>query len=267
MAKVILDPGHGGNDIGGVCGFRYEKNDNLRLALAVGEILQNNGIEVVYTRKTDDYVSPVERVNTANQEGADLYVGIYRTTGPYPNALSGVRAYIYESEQQLEEVAKNVLDKLVDIGFYNWGIMQRQEDVTLKDLNMPHLILDVGFINSYYDNELFDTRFDDIANSIALGIIETLGSPNNNQIQSYENQQPEETVSDYRYRVQVGLFRNYNNAVNLQCQLYQRGYQAQIIRQGDFYSVQVGDFDNLDDAANLENTLRMLGYDTLLIAV
>jgi cell division septation protein DedD len=49
--------------------------------------------------------------------------------------------------------------------------------------------------------------------------------------------------------------------------LYQQGYQAQIIRQGDFYSVQVGDFDNLDDAANLENALRMLRYDTLLIAV
>lgn len=47
---VYLDAGHGGYDNGASDGNRKEKNDTLRLALAVGEILQNNGVAVGYTQ-------------------------------------------------------------------------------------------------------------------------------------------------------------------------------------------------------------------------
>ena len=42
--SVMLDAGHGGSDPGAVYNGRQEKDDTLRLTLAVGEILQNNGI-------------------------------------------------------------------------------------------------------------------------------------------------------------------------------------------------------------------------------
>ena len=44
--KIVIDPGHGGSDWGATYEGRKEKDDNLRLALAVGRILQNNGIDV-----------------------------------------------------------------------------------------------------------------------------------------------------------------------------------------------------------------------------
>ena len=53
MAKVVVDAGHGGSDPGAVYEGRQEKDDNLALALAVGSILAENGVDVVYTR-TDD---------------------------------------------------------------------------------------------------------------------------------------------------------------------------------------------------------------------
>ena len=43
MAKVIIDAGHGGREPGAIYGDRKEKDDTLRLALAVGEILKKNG--------------------------------------------------------------------------------------------------------------------------------------------------------------------------------------------------------------------------------
>ena len=58
--KIMLDAGHGGNDPGAVYGGRQEKDDNLRLAMAVGNILSQNGIDVVYTRTDDVYQSPIE---------------------------------------------------------------------------------------------------------------------------------------------------------------------------------------------------------------
>ena len=48
--SIMLDAGHGGQDPGAVYKGRQEKNDNLKLALAVGEILKNKGIDISYTR-------------------------------------------------------------------------------------------------------------------------------------------------------------------------------------------------------------------------
>ena len=47
--KIILDAGHGGSDPGAVFKGRQEKDDNLRLTLAVGEELRNRGVDVEYT--------------------------------------------------------------------------------------------------------------------------------------------------------------------------------------------------------------------------
>ena len=56
--RIALDAGHGGYDSGAVENGRREKDDNLALTLAVGEILQRNGVDVVYTRTEDVYDSP-----------------------------------------------------------------------------------------------------------------------------------------------------------------------------------------------------------------
>ena len=64
--SIMMDAGHGGRDPGAVYNGRQEKDDNLRLALAVGEILQENGIQVEYTRTTDVYETPYQKAMEAN---------------------------------------------------------------------------------------------------------------------------------------------------------------------------------------------------------
>ena len=50
--SIMLDAGHGGaRDPGAVYEGRQEKDDNLKLVLAIGEILSDRGIDVEYTRK------------------------------------------------------------------------------------------------------------------------------------------------------------------------------------------------------------------------
>ena len=70
---IMLDAGHGGRDPGAVFNGRQEKDDTLRLTLAIGEILQNNGVDVEYTRTTDVYTSPYERAMKANNAGVVLF--------------------------------------------------------------------------------------------------------------------------------------------------------------------------------------------------
>ena len=65
--RIAIDAGHGGYDNGATYQGRREKDDNLDIALAVGEILEQNGVEVVYTRVTDVYDSPVRKAQIANE--------------------------------------------------------------------------------------------------------------------------------------------------------------------------------------------------------
>ena len=66
MATVVIDAGHGGSDFGATYLGRKEKDDTLRLALAVGNILEENGVNVIYTRTSDVYTSPAGKAAMAN---------------------------------------------------------------------------------------------------------------------------------------------------------------------------------------------------------
>ena len=80
MATVILDAGHGGSDSGAVYNGRQEKDDALRLAMAVGRILENEGVNVEYTRTSDVYDTPFQKAMEANNMGGDLFVSIHRNS-------------------------------------------------------------------------------------------------------------------------------------------------------------------------------------------
>lgn len=56
-----------------------EKNDNLRMALAVGQILNDHGVDVGYTRVQDVYQSPLQKAQMANNWDADYFVSFHRS--------------------------------------------------------------------------------------------------------------------------------------------------------------------------------------------
>ena len=89
----MLDAGHGGaRDPGAVYEGRREKDDNLKLVLAIGEILSDRGIDVEYTRTTDVYETPYEKAMKANQAGVDLFVSIHRNSFPADNGKTYISA-------------------------------------------------------------------------------------------------------------------------------------------------------------------------------
>ena len=96
VKRVIIDAGHGGEEPGAMYDGRREKDDTLRLALAIGRILENNGVDVVYTRTTDVYDTPLEKARIANQSGADYFVSIHRNAFPVPGTASGAMTLVYE---------------------------------------------------------------------------------------------------------------------------------------------------------------------------
>lgn len=171
---VVLDAGHGGVNPGAVYNGRQEKDDALRLTLAVGRLLENAGVNVVYTRTNDVYDSPARKAEIANQSGADYFVSIHRNSSVYPNQYTGIESLVYNRYGTAAQMAENINENLEAVGFVNHGLNERTNLVVLNRTQMPAVLVEAGFINNDSDNALFDSRFDEIAQAIADGILDSL---------------------------------------------------------------------------------------------
>ena len=171
--RIILDAGHGGRDSGAVFGDRVEKDDNLEMTLAVGSLLEEQGFDVVYTRQEDIYQPPFQKATIANELGGDLFVSIHRNSSAMANQYQGVETLVYSMGGLPEEVANNINKELEEVGYINLGIEERPRLIVLNSTQMPAVLVEVGFINSDADNQLFVESFEETASAIANGIAES----------------------------------------------------------------------------------------------
>jgi N-acetylmuramoyl-L-alanine amidase len=80
----VIDPGHGGSNLGApgaVAGLR-EKHLTLTLATLVAERLREHDIDVTLTRTNDRTLTLRQRVDTANKLAADVFVSIHANASP-----------------------------------------------------------------------------------------------------------------------------------------------------------------------------------------
>ncbi len=167
---ITIDGGHGGFDNGASYNDRREKDDNLAMALAVGNILEDYGFRVYYTRTNDIYETPYKKATEGNENGSDLFVSIHRNSAPTNNIYNGVETLVYSNAGFPAFVAQNINAQLERLGYRNLGISERPNLIVLNSTNMPAVLVEVGFINSDYDNQLFDSLFYETAYAIADGI-------------------------------------------------------------------------------------------------
>lgn len=279
--KVALDAGHGGNDAGAQYKDRLEKNDVLALTKAVGNILEQNGIEVFFVRENDEYETPFQKAMDANNSDADLLVSIHRNSSEYSNQYSGIQTLVFSDDGIRADLARNINSELENLGFTNIGVEERTNLVILRRTKMPAALVEVGFINTDVDNSLFDANFDAIAQGIAKGILDTIdshmtiesGDINNNIVETTTLSTPEskhpisqqEEYTDALYRVQVGAFRNKENSDRLLNALLIEGFPAFVVHEDGLYRVQVGAFLYLANAIKMEQRLRHFGYNTFIV--
>jgi N-acetylmuramoyl-L-alanine amidase len=93
VSRIVIDPGHGGHDPGAAGRDVSEAELVLDVSLRLEKLLQKvAGMEVVLTRRTDEFVSLQERTAIANREGADLFLSIHANASDSPFAR-GVETY------------------------------------------------------------------------------------------------------------------------------------------------------------------------------
>lgn len=281
MAKIVMDAGHGGREPGAVYEGRQEKDDTLRLALAVGEILKQNGVDVAFTRTEDVYQTPYEKAQTANREGGDFLISIHRNSSPEANQYSGVESLVFDRSGKKVELAENINRELEEAGYRNLGVKERPGLVILRRSQMPAVLVEVGFLNTDSDNELFDRNFEGIAEAIAQGVLQTLSEDTKETQEGIQAEQAEEgqdgtwpkdrdwdgcccCLQEKLYRVQTGAFRSRDYAQEMLSDLLEQNFPAFILMEDQLYKVQVGAFRMLKNAVEMEQALRQKGYTTFV---
>lgn len=175
LFKVVIDPGHGGEDPGskGASGL-YEKDFTLSLSKRVVErIKENPNLKVFMTRDDDSFISAKERYRPkfANDLDADIYISIHGNT--FTNSsVSGTETYYFKEESL--EFASIIHQHLINATKFNDRGVKQEEYFVLKDTTMPAVLLEIGYLTNPKDEQtMFSDIFQEtVADAIYEGILE-----------------------------------------------------------------------------------------------
>ncbi len=177
MAKIYLDPGHGGTDPGATANGLKEKDVTLKIAKKVRDILNRDyeGHSIRMSRTTDTTKSLAQRTNDANSWGANYFVSIHINAG----GGVGYEDFIYNGGLSNNTVTyrdKMHTEIMKQVDFTNRG-KKRANLHVLRESSMPAVLTENGFIDHAGDADKLksDAYLNRIALGHANGIAKTLG--------------------------------------------------------------------------------------------
>jgi N-acetylmuramoyl-L-alanine amidase len=95
VRRIVLDPGHGGEDAGAVAPLGIvEKDVTLDIGQRLRRLLEQASFEVVMTREVDETVPLAQRAVLANTRGADVFVSIHANWFPMSVARGAETYYL-----------------------------------------------------------------------------------------------------------------------------------------------------------------------------
>lgn len=251
MTKVFLDAGHGGKDPGALGNGLREKDIALLVMLKIGNILEDHGVTVGYSRTTDVFLELGDRAARANNFGSNVFVSIHCNAFTDISA-KGVETYSYTGSTAGTNLSKSIQNSVIASGTYtiNRGTKTANFAV-LRFTNMTAALVELAFITNPQDASILRNSQNDLAVAVSKGILSYLGI-------SYQG--------DTRiYRVQAGAFTIRANSDKLANELRGKGYSPLVITSGGLYKVQVGSFDIKLNAEALVNELKAIGYKAIVV--
>ncbi len=192
IKTILVDPGHGGKDVGAVNGKNYEKDVNLAVALRLATKLKARGFNVYMTRNKDSEISLDRRTKFADTIDADLFVSIHcNSASP---SVNGLETYIATPQNDpavgttvvsRDTCAANKYDKtnaylayytqralIQRTGVADRGV-RRKRYYVIRNTNCPSMLIEIGFIsnNAELTNLKNPIQQEKITDAIIDGII------------------------------------------------------------------------------------------------
>lgn len=159
--KVVIDPGHGGYDPGaiGYSGSK-EKDINLAVALDAGKILQSKGLDVIYTRNSDnvswstDILNDLQtRCDIANKNNADYFISIHCDSYISNKDANGTSTYYYSLSNEAAKLAAFMQGQITNyMGTSDRGVKTANYYV-IKNTNCSSILIELGFLSNPHEEQ------------------------------------------------------------------------------------------------------------------
>jgi N-acetylmuramoyl-L-alanine amidase len=182
--KVLLDPGHGGIDVGASFGDLLEKNLNLKIIKYMGNDLRYNGCLVKFSREEDKSIKIEDVAKMANDMSADVLVSVHINDFDQSkyNGVETHYTFFTDNEEQNknERIAlAKILQKhaIKDDEWKDRGIVKDRLKL-LRLSAVPCALVECGFISNPSDREKLQKEevLMNFAKNIDEGILEFLSS-------------------------------------------------------------------------------------------
>lgn len=169
--KVCIDPGHGDDDIGteGINGS-YEKDIVLNVALALGELLKDNNVEVVFTRIDDNLPwsnsandSLKERLKVSKISNVDVFVSIHCNSDYSTLDAKGIETWYKRDDENGKNFASYLQYELAQLDYsFNRGLKTYEsEDDALAVLELNEntaALVELGFLSNKADEKYLTSK-------------------------------------------------------------------------------------------------------------
>ncbi len=155
---IVIDPGHGGKDVGALGRKVREKDVNLAVALKLGDMISSNmkDVNVVFTRNTDKYLTLQERAQIANKSKGNLFISIHCNSLDKRNkkrkTIKGASTYtlgLHKSDDNLEvamrENAVIALEKDYDVTYQGFDPNSSESYIIFEISQNVHMEQSVDF--------------------------------------------------------------------------------------------------------------------------
>lgn len=174
--KIVLDPGHGGIDVGANAGKLYEKDLTLKIVKFMPEFLRYNGFNIKFTRETDkavDYKYEIPKI--VNSAGADLFVSIHINSYT-DHREHGTGVYYYDSDGTQKskriQLASDIAREIPKCDNWNNRGIFSEKYCVLRKSKIPCALVECGFISNPDDRKRLqdDNVLKRLAYNISNGI-------------------------------------------------------------------------------------------------
>lgn len=214
---------NGGQDSGAVYKGRKESNDVLSIGRAVAAEVRRHGVTVDETRTSDTTVSLGERSDYENRNTYDYFISFHRNAFK-PEQAKGVETYTYLNPgAKSKALAQRIQTALVALGFTDRGVKEANYHV-LRETKAPAVLVEIGFIDNTVDNNLFDSKRNEIIKALAKAILAQVGV---DYIEPSVSTQP--ASGQTLYRVMAGSYKSRENAEKQVQKLKAAGFDAVIM--------------------------------------
>ena len=170
---IVIDAGHGGEDIGAKNGMLTEKAIVEKIAQKVKAFNKNADIEIVLLRPDDNYIKLSDRTDKINEMKPDLVVSLH-TNFSKNKDINGIETVVSDKNNFLEKStfhAENMLENFKGGDFEIRGVKNHDLHM-LRNSNCPAILIELGFLSNEKDAKILESEVGQ--NALARSILKGL---------------------------------------------------------------------------------------------